>query len=116
MLSPDRPYVYTEVLTEHLRMQASVVHAAEDTLSQARASSNLNQLNVVSAFKSGQSELSTGPTFYLNRTTERSVTARRRQPIRQSSSSSQGGHAGTHARTQTRTQVLGLYGESVHGR
>ena len=46
-------------------MQASVVYAAEDTLSQARASSNLDQLNAVSAFKLGQSELSTGPTFYL---------------------------------------------------
>ena len=45
---------------------ALIVRAAEDTLSQARASSNLNQLNAVSAFKSGQSELSTGPTFYPN--------------------------------------------------
>ena len=44
----------------------SVVHAAEDTLSQARASLNLDQLNAVSAFKTGQSEPSTGPTFYLN--------------------------------------------------
>jgi len=63
-------------------MQSLSLHAAEDTLSQARASSNLDQLNAVSAFKSGQSEPSTGPTFYLNRTTERSVAARRRRPIR----------------------------------
>ena len=33
MRSPDRPYVYTEVLTNCLRMQASVVRAVEDTLS-----------------------------------------------------------------------------------
>ena len=66
MRSLDRPYVYTEVLINCLRMQASVVHAAEDTLSQARALLNLDQLNAVSAFKLGQSELSTGPTFYLN--------------------------------------------------
>ena len=56
--------------------RASVIHAAEDTLSQARASSNLNQLNAVSAFKSGQLELLTGPTFYLNQTTKRLVIAR----------------------------------------
>jgi hypothetical protein len=79
------------------RCKASVVHAAEDALSQARASSNLDQLNAVSALKSGQSEPSTGPTFYPNRTTERSVAARRRRPIRQSSSGSQSRHAGTHA-------------------
>ena len=65
MRSLDQPYVYTEVLTNCLRMQALVVHAAKDTLSQARALLNLNQLNAVSAFKLGQLELSTGPTFYL---------------------------------------------------
>ena len=37
MRSLDRPYIYTEVLINCLRMQASVVYAAEDTLSQARA-------------------------------------------------------------------------------
>ena len=33
MRSLDRPYVYTEVLINYLRIQASVVHAVEDTLS-----------------------------------------------------------------------------------
>ena len=75
--------------------KASVVHAVEDTLSQARASSNPDQLNAVS--KSGQSEPSTGPTFCLNRTTERSVAAHRRRPVRQSSSGSKSMHADTHA-------------------
>ena len=106
MRSLDRPYVYTEVLINCLRMQASVVYAAEDTLSQARASSNLDQLNAVSAFELGQPEPSTGPTFYLNRTTERSVAARRRRPVRQSSSDSQSRHAGTQ---------LSLYRKSAHG-
>ena len=66
MRSLDRLYVYTEVLINCLRMQALVVYAAEDALSQARALLNLDQLNVVSAFKLRQSELSTGPTFYPN--------------------------------------------------
>jgi len=79
--------------------KALVVHAAEDTLSQARASSSLNQLNAVLAFRLEQSEPLTGPTFYLNRTTERSVTARRRRLIRQSSAISQSRHIGTHADT-----------------
>ena len=88
MRSLNRPYVYTEVLINCLRIQASVVYAAEDTLNQARALLNLNQLNAVSAFKSGQSEPSTGPTFYPNQTTERSIAAGRRRPVRQSSSDS----------------------------
>ena len=85
------------------------MRAVEDTLSQARASSNLDQLNAVSAFKSGQSEPSTRPTFYLNRTTKQSVAAHRRRPIRQSSASSQsrrtGTHAGTHADTHADTHA-----------
>ena len=33
MRSLDRPYVYTEVLINCLRIQASVIYAAKDTLS-----------------------------------------------------------------------------------
>ena len=79
MLSPNRPYVYIEVLTNYIRIQALVVYAVEETL---RALLNLNQLNAVSTFKSGQLELLTGQTFYPNRTTERLVAARRRRLIR----------------------------------
>ena len=88
MQSLNRMNVYTEVLISRLRIQASVIQAAKDALGQARASPNLNQLNAVSAFKSGQLELLTGPTFYLNQTTEQLVAARHRRPVRQSSSSS----------------------------
>ena len=77
MRSFDRTYAYTEASINCLR-KASVVRAADNTLSQARASVKSGQLNAISAFKLGQSEPSTGPTFYLNRTTERSVAARRR--------------------------------------
>ena len=91
-------------------MQASVVHAAEDTLSQARASSNPDQLNAVSAFNSGQSELSTGPTFYPNRTTERPNDQLQHVAADQSDSLRPTVKAGMHARTQ-----LGLYRKSVHG-
>ena len=82
MQSLNQPYVYTEVLINYLQMQALVIYAAKDTLSQARASSNLNQLNAISAFKLGQSEPPTRPTFCLNQTTKRSAAVRRRRPIK----------------------------------
>jgi hypothetical protein len=83
-----------------------VVRIVEDTLSQARTSSSLDQLNAVSAFKLGQSEHSIGPTFYPNRTTERSVAARRRRPIRQSSSDGQSRHTSAHADTHAGTRPI----------
>src|SRR6266702_5307780 len=103
MQSFDRTYAYTEASINCLR-KASVVCAADNTLSQARASVKSSQLNAISAFKLGQSEPSTGSTFYLNRTTERSVAACYRQPIRQSSSNSQSRHVGMYTEYATHSQ------------
>jgi hypothetical protein len=88
MRSLDRPHVYTEVSNNRLQMQSLSRTCSRRHLKSNQGLSNLNQLNAVSAFKSGQSELSTGPTFYPNRTTERLAAARRRRPTRQSSSDS----------------------------
>ena len=88
MQSLDQLYIYTEVLINCLRMQASVVRAAEDTLSQAGASANLDQSDAISIFKTDQPELQSGRpnTLFERQSTVRcrsqveSVT--RRSPIR----------------------------------